>query len=184
MSVHFSKIMIAVGLGALLTACTGTGSVAYQTANCQFSPSKDVSRSFAEAGNLLADQACWNQEQGIFDQLLTVAKGDPDPDNKRLFTEHLSHLEQMGAISHSEARARYQRYFMPRFVSAASNYSIRSSCDKNEATLRKMRAELKDKKEGMLDVQGDASGFKAAQAGYDQLESIMEATCHAVLASR
>ena len=58
--------------------------------------------------------------QAHFDRYLTrlleIAEGDPQPDNKRYFSEFLVWSTDQGLISKRQARAHYNRYFSPKFV--------------------------------------------------------------------
>lgn len=117
-------------------------------------------------------------------RLLEIAEGDPQPANKRHFSEFLLWATNQGLLSKRQASGYYNRYFNIKFVSLLGDYNTCAAvCPSKEKVLRDMRGELRDKELGLLRVSADRDGYYRADRLYQQSELVLEATCQACVAS-
>lgn len=116
----------------------------------------------------------------FYDDLLSIAEGDPKPENKRRFSEFLVWSADEGLLSQRQARDHYNRYFNVKFVSLASDYNNCShTCPRRDRVMLDMERELSDKERGLLRVSLDNSGYYRADQLYREVELVLEATCTA-----
>jgi len=121
----------------------------------------------------------------FYDDLLTIAEGDPKAENKRKFSEFLVWTTDEGLLSQRQAREHYNRYFNIKFVSLQSDYNNCShTCPRRDRVMRDMERELSDKERGLLKVSLDNSGYYRADELYQEVELVLEATCTACEAGR
>ena len=120
-----------------------------------------------------------------FDDLLTIAEGDPKAENKRIFSEFLVWSSDEGIISQRQAKEYYNRYFNVKFVSLEGDYNNCShTCPRRDRVMRSMERELSDKERGLLRVSLDNAGYYRADELYQEVELVLEATCTACNAGR
>jgi len=120
-----------------------------------------------------------------YDDLLTIAEGDPKPENKREFSEFLLWASDEGLLSRRQAESYYNRYFNVKFMSMRGDYNNCShTCPNKRRVLISMEDELSDKERGLLRVSLDSDGYYRADRLFQQLELVLEATCTACTASR
>ena len=118
-------------------------------------------------------------------RLLEIAEGDPQPDNKRYFSEFLVWSTDRGLLSKRQAREYYNRYFSTKFVALMGDYNnCASTCPAKSQVLLNMRTELQDKETGLLKVSRDREGYYRADRLFQETELVLEATCQACAASR
>ena len=116
----------------------------------------------------------------FFDDLLTIAEGDPKPENRRLFSDFLIWSTDEGLISQRQAKAYYNRYFNVKFVSLESDYNnCTHTCPRRDRVMRNMERELSDKERGLLRVSTDSAAYYRADELYQEVELVLEATCTA-----
>ena len=116
----------------------------------------------------------------FYDQLLTIAEGDPRPENKRRFSEFLVWAADEGLLSQRQAREYYNRYFNVKFVSLAGDYNnCAHTCPRRDRVMLNMERELSDKERGLLRVSLDNGGYYRADELYREMELVLEATCTA-----
>jgi len=121
----------------------------------------------------------------FYDDLLTIAEGDPKPENKRIFSEFLVWSSDQGLLSQRQARDYYNRYFNVKFMSLAGNYNNCShTCPRRGKVMLDMQRELADKERGLLRVSLDNPGYYRADELYQEMELVLEATCTACEAGR
>ena len=121
----------------------------------------------------------------FYDDLLTIAEGDPKSENKRIFSEFLVWSKDQGLISQRQAKDYYNRYFNVKFVSLESDYNNCShTCPRRDRVMRLMERELSDKERGLLRVSLDNAGYYRADELYQEVELVLEATCTACEAGR
>lgn len=119
----------------------------------------------------------------LYDDLLTIAEGDPRPENKRRFSEFLVWSADEGLLSQRQAREHYNRFFNIKFVSLASDYNNCShTCPRRDRVMLDMERELSDKERGLLRVSLDNTGYYRADELYREVELVLEATCTACAA--
>ena len=120
-----------------------------------------------------------------YDDLLTIAEGDPKPDNKRIFSEFLLWSGEQGLLSNRQAQEYYNRFFNVKFMAMKGDYNNCShTCPNKQRVLFDMERELSDKERGLLKVSQDIDGYYRADRLYQEVELVLEATCTACAASR
>lgn len=123
---------------------------------------------------------CVANFEGYYDDLLTIAEGDPRPENKRRFSEFLVWAADEGLLSQRQAREYYNRYFNVKFVSLAGDYNnCAHTCPRRDRVMLNMERELSDKERGLLRVSLDNGGYYRADELYREMELVLEATCTA-----
>jgi hypothetical protein len=121
----------------------------------------------------------------FYDDLLTIAEGDPKPENKRIFSDFLLWSKDEGLISQRQAKEYYNRYFNVKFVSLESDYNnCTHTCPRRDRVMRNMERELSDKERGLLRVSTDNAAYYRADELYQEVELVLEATCTACEAGR
>ncbi|MDH4073421.1 MAG: hypothetical protein OEV41_09980 [Gammaproteobacteria bacterium] len=131
------------------------------------------------------DNGCASHFDRYYDDLLTIAEGDPKPENKRIFSEFLVWASDEGLISQRQAKDYYNRYFNVKFVALASDYNNCShTCPRRDRVMLQMERELSDKERGLLRVSLDNAGYYRADELYQEVELVLEATCTACEAGR
>ena len=120
-----------------------------------------------------------------YDDLLTIAEGDPKSQNKRIFSDFLLWSTDEGLISQRQAKEYYNRYFNVKFVSLESDYNnCTHTCPRRDRVMRNMERELTDKERGLLRVSTDSAAYYRADELYQEVELVLEATCTACEAGR
>ena len=118
-----------------------------------------------------------------YDDLLTIAEGDPKPENKRAFSEFLVWSSEQGLLSTRQAQDYYNRYFNLKFMALRGDYNNCShTCPNKQKVLFDMDRELSDKERGLLRVSLDSDGYYRADKLYQEVELVLEATCTACAA--
>ncbi len=126
------------------------------------------------------DSGCAAHFAAYYDDLLTIAEGDPKPENKRIFSEFLVWSTDEGLLSTRQAKEYYNRYFNVKFVSLASDYNNCShTCPRRDRVMLDMQRELGDKERGLLKISLDNAGYYRADELYQEIELVLEATCTA-----
>lgn len=120
-----------------------------------------------------------------YDDLLTIAEGDPRPENKRAFSEFLVWASDDGLLSKRQAEDYYNRFFNIKFMSMRGDYNNCShTCPNKQKVLFDMERELSDKERGLLRVSLDNDGYYRADQLFKEVELVLEATCTACAAGR
>jgi len=120
-----------------------------------------------------------------YDDLLSIAEGDPKPENKRVFSEFLVWSSDQGLLSKRQAQDYYNRYFNVKFMSMKGDYNNCShTCPNKQRVLFNMERELSDKERGLLKISLDNEGYYRADQLYQEVELVLEATCTACSAGR
>ena len=128
---------------------------------------------------------CQNHFDSYVDDLLTIAEGDPEPENKRVFSEFLLWASDEGLLSKRQAKNTYNRYFNVKFVALMGDYNNCSyTCPRKSKVLSAMERELMDKERGLLRVSLDNQGYYRADELFKETELVLEATCTACTAGR
>ena len=126
---------------------------------------------------------CEAQFDRYYDDLLTIAEGDPKPENKQAFSEFLVWSKDQGLLSRRQAESYYNRYFNVKFVALEGDYNNCShSCPRRDLVYSEMERELGAKERGLLKVAMDNDGYYRASELYQELELVLEATCNACAA--
>jgi len=131
------------------------------------------------------ENGCEAEFDRYFDDLLTIAEGDPKPENKRTFSEFLVWSNEQGLLSRRQAQRYYNRYFNVKFMSLEGDYNNCShTCPRLDRVFLDMERELSDKERGLLRVSQDNDGYYRADELYKEVELVLEATCTACAAGQ
>lgn len=174
---HFLWIPFAAACIATLGACTTT-----DPDYCAVSMRSDLDSAMRTVESKLG-AGCEYQFDSYFQSLLAVAEANPDKDNRKLFSNHLMRVNDMGVISRRQAEGLYNRYFNVKFVSLQGDYNTCSqTCPIRKQVMSDMQAELHDKELGLLRASNDAPSFYRADTLLKETDLVLEATCRACLA--
>lgn len=173
------RMLLAVlAVPAILAACASTEPACFspQTRNLEGAIS-------AVQSNL--SSGCAAHFDRYYDDLLTIAEGDPKAENKRRFSEFLVWATDEGLLSQRQAEDYYNRFFNVKFMSMRGDYNNCShTCPNKQKVLFDMERELSDKERGLLRVSLDSDGYYRADRLYQEVELVLEATCNACAAGR
>jgi len=168
----------AVCVAAILNACTTTTPVCQSPQTSNLHAAIDT----VETSLLNGCEAHFDQ---YFDDLLTIAEGDPKPENKRAFSEFLVWSTDQGLLSRRQAERNYNRYFNVKFMALEGDFNNCShTCPRRDRVYLDMERELNAKERGLLKVSLDHDGYYRANELYEEVELVLEATCTACAASR
>jgi hypothetical protein len=122
---------------------------------------------------------CEAMFDSYFVRLIEVAKRDPDPENKRRFSEFLEWANDSGIIDKIQARSYYNRYFNTTFMSLPDDFNVCSSCteETRKDIEKQMEDELHQKEEGLLRACRDKNSYYAASDQYNTILLLLDATC-------
>ena len=159
-------------------------SCASNAPSCVGPQSKNLSQAIDSAQSSLMN-GCHAHFDRYYDDLLTIAEGDPKPENKRAFSEFLVWSSEKGLLSNRQAQNYYNRYFNVKFMSMKGDYNNCShTCPNKQKVLFNMERELSDKERGLLRVSVDNDGYYRADQLFQEVELVLEATCSACAAGR
>ncbi|MCH7741305.1 MAG: hypothetical protein IIB71_01415 [Proteobacteria bacterium] len=169
--------LVTIGLVAsfMLVACTTA-----QTADaCSVSLNSSLAGSIRVVEDKLFE-GCTYSFENYFEQLMEIAVNNPDPDNKRQFSDFLVRISEQGVISKRQAKAKYNRYFNVKFVSWTGEYNTCSqTCPVKSRVLAEMQSELLDKELGLVRASEDATSYYRADHLLKEAQLVLEATCRA-----
>ena len=175
------QLRILAGLIAtsfVLAAC------ASNAPSCVGPQSKNLANAINTARSSLM-QGCHTHFDRYYDDLLSVAEGDPKPENKQQFSEFLIWSTDKGLLSKRQAEDYYNRFFNVKFMSLKGDYNNCShTCPNKQRVLFNMERELAEKERGLLKVSLDNEGYYRADQLYQEVELVLEATCSACAAVR
>lgn len=178
-----SKSITSVLLLVLASGLLGA-SCASSPPPCNGPQSKNLDKAILDVQHSLTN-GCTAQFDRYYDDLLSIAEGDPKPENKRRFSEFLVWASDEGLLSQRQARDNYNRYFNVKFVSLQSDYNNCShTCPRRDTVMRDMERELSDKERGLLKVSEDSAGYYRADELFSEVELVLEATCTACAAGQ
>ncbi|MBT8092596.1 MAG: hypothetical protein KJN77_06130 [Gammaproteobacteria bacterium] len=177
----FKPVLVVASLLAasfLLASCASTA----PTCNSPQSKNLDDAINVVQASLM---EGCHVHFDRYYDDLLSIAEGDPRPENKRHFSEFLVWSSDQGLLSNRQAQEYYNRYFNVKFMSLRGDYNNCShTCPNKQKVLIDMERELSDKERGLLRVSLDNEGYYRADQLYQEVELVLEATCSACSAGR
>lgn len=176
---YFARWLLCAGLlSAFVAGCATTDPGCYPPQTRNLDSAFSAVRSNLESG-------CAARFDTYYDELLTIAEGDPKPENKRAFSEFLVWASDEGLLSQRQAEDYYNRYFNVKFMSMRGDYNNCShTCPNKQRVLFDMEQELSDKERGLLKVSRDNDGYYRADRLYQEVELVLEATCNACTAGR
>ena len=167
-----------VTISLVLSACAST------KPTCDSPQTRNLDRAISSVQSSLTN-GCQAHFERFYDDLLTIAEGDPKPENKRAFSEFLVWASDQGLLSKRQAQNHYNRYFNVKFMSLRGDYNNCShTCPNKQKVLFDMERELADKERGLLKISLDNAGYYRADQLYQEVELVLEATCSACTASR
>lgn len=170
------------GLASVLAAAALLTSCATTPPPCNSPTTKNLSAAIDEVQTELLN-GCEAQFDRYYDELLTIAEGDPKPENKREFSEFLVWSKDQGLLSRRQAERYYNTYFNVKFVALEGEYNNCShSCPRRDRVYLEMERELNAKERGLLKVSLDNDGYYRANELYQEVELVLEATCTACAA--
>lgn len=182
MSIQTSKPAWTAALA--LTAVLFMTSCATNQPSCMSPQSHNLSAAMSAVQSNLKS-GCQAHFDRYYDDLLTIAEGDPKPENKRAFSEFLVWSSDQGLLSKRQAEDYYNRYFNVKFMSMRGDYNNCShTCPNKQRVLINMESELSDKERGLLRVSLDNTGYNRADQLFQEVELVLEATCMACTAGR
>jgi hypothetical protein len=169
---------------ATLIATLVLASCATTPPTCSSPTSRNLDTAITQVQDSL-EAGCEAHFDRYYDDLLTIAEGDPGPENKRAFSEYLLWASDEGILSRRQAEDYYNRYFNVKFMSMRGDYNNCShTCPNKRRVLNLVEDELSDKERGLLLVSLDNDSYYRADKLFQQLELVLEATCTACTASR
>ena len=167
-----------VAISLTLAAC------ATNKPTCDSPQARNLDRAISSVQSSLTN-GCAAHFDRFYDDLLTIAEGDPKPENKRAFSEFLVWASDEGLLSKRQAQENYNRYFNVKFMSLKGDYNNCShTCPNKQKVLFDMERELSDKERGLLKVSLDNQGYYRADELFHEVELVLEATCTACSAGR
>lgn len=178
--IHIRMLTAATLLSSMLVLA----SCATAPPPCNGPQSKNLDTAISQVKQTL-NNGCEAHFDRYYDDLLTVAEGDPKPENKRIFSEFLVWAGDEGLLSQRQAKNYYNRYFNVKFMALQSEYNNCShTCPVRDRVMINMERELSDKERGLLKVSLDNEGYYRADELYQEVELVLEATCTACAAGR
>jgi len=167
-----------LAVSMMLTGC------ASNEPSCMSPQTRNLSSAMTAVQSNL-QSGCQAYFDSYYDDLLTIAEGDPRPENKREFSEFLVWATDDGLLSKRQAEDYYNRYFNVKFMSMRGDYNNCShTCPNKQKVLYNMERELSDKERGLLRVSLDNDGYYRADQLFQEVELVLEATCTACAAGR
>lgn len=171
-------------LAALLCGALVVAACASSPPPCGSPQSKNLNTAVDDVKSSL-QAGCEAHFDRYYDDLLTIAEGNPKPENKRLFSEFLVWSADEGLLSQRQAKNYYNRFFNVKFMSLASDYNNCShTCPRRDRVMLDMERELADKERGLVKVSLDNDGYYRADELYQEVELVLEATCTACSAGK
>ena len=168
----------------ILLAASFLVSCASNAPECVGPQSKNLSTAIDAAQTSLMN-GCHAHFDRYYDDLLSIAEGDPGPGNKRAFSEFLVWSGDKGLLSNRQAQEYYNRYFNVKFMSLKGDYNnCAHTCPNKRKVLIDMAHELSDKERGLLRVSLDNESYYRADRLFQEVELVLEATCTACAAGR
>ena len=173
-----------LGIPGLVLIALGVAACASNEPVCDSPQARNLDRAITDVQDSLT-YGCQAYFDRYFDDLLTIAEGDPDPENKRAFSEFLVWSNDQGLLSKRQAEDHYNRYFNVKFMSLRGDYNNCShTCPNKRKVLLDMERELSDKERGLLKISQDNQGYYRADELFQEVELVLEATCTACAAAR
>jgi len=170
------------GLAGLLAAATLLTSCATTPPPCNSPTTNNLQVAVEQVQDELLN-GCEAQFDRYYDELLTIAEGDPRPENKRAFSEFLVWSKDQGLLSRRQAERYYNQYFNVKFVALEGDYNNCShTCPRRDVVYKNMERELNAKERGLLKISLDNDGYYRANELYQEMELVLEATCTACAA--
>ncbi len=173
------NLLKAAAVLAALIGLSACKALPTQSQACTVPGGPNLEVAVAEAKTDLSG-VCNYRYDAYFTQLLDIAKGDPKPENRQLFSDFLVWSNQQGLLSKRQAQDRYNRYFNLKFIAMKGDYNnCASTCPNKQDLMRNMEQELVDKELGLLQISSDRLSYQRADRLFQETELVLEATCSA-----
>ena len=173
------KLAGLVTVAALTTSLAACSSNPVRATACSLPEGPNLEQAIS-AARFDLETGCEHEFDAYFQRLLTIAEGDPKPENKAGFSDFLLWANNTGLLSKRQARELYNRYFGIKYVTLVSDYSVCSqTCPRQSDVMREMNRELADKEQGLLKISADRLNYTRASNLYQETELVLEATCEA-----
>ena len=177
--VPFKTASLIAVCGMMLASC------ATAPPPCESPQTRNLNHAIEDVKSNLRGGGCAAHFDRFYDDLLTIAEGDPKAENKRIFSEFLVWSTDEGLLSQRQARDYYNRFFNVKFIAMQGDYNNCShTCPRRDRVMLNMERELSDKERGLLKVSLDSAGYYRADELYQEVELVLEATCTACNATR
>lgn len=174
-----SPILSLIGLAGLALITMWLTGCATATPRCALTDTHTLDGAIGSARSNLA-AGCETYFDSYMDQLLDVAADNPDPENRRAFSDFLVWAGEEGLLSRRQSQETWNRYFNVKFVSLRGDYNnCALTCPVRADVMAKMEQELADKERGMLQASLDTTGYYRADRLLQETELVLEATCRA-----
>ncbi len=177
-SAPFKALILITTCAAVLASCAAT------PPPCNGPQTRNLNHAFDDVKSNLRG-GCAAHFDRYYDDLLSIAEGDPKPENKRIFSEFLVWTSDEGLLSRRQARDYYNRYFNVKFMAMQGDYNNCShTCPRRDRVMLDLERELGDKERGLLKITLDSAGYYRSDELYQEIELVLEATCTACNAVR
>ena len=174
-----TKLAGLVTVTALATSLAACSSNPVRATACSLPEGPNLEQAIS-AARFDLETGCEHEFDAYYQRLLTIAEGDPKPENKAAFSDFLLWANNTGLLSKRQARELYNRYFGIKYVTLVSDYSVCSqTCPRQSDVMREMNRELADKEQGLLKISADRLNYTRASNLYQETELVLEATCEA-----
>jgi len=168
------------GLAALTLIALAACQTTPPRFSCSVPSGFDVNAAFADARSDLSHEECQFQFDDYVNTLLDISTSSPGPENRKQFSELFVWARDHGILGQVQAENYYRRYFTPLFVTLDKDYNnCSTTCRDRQQLAKKMKQELHDKDRGLLKASGDRQGYNQADQEYNQLLTLIDATCMA-----
>ncbi len=127
----------------------------------------------------LTFEQCAYNFTNYFENLLTIAAGDPNIAHKKRFSDFLMWCNSEGLLTKVQAKSYYNQYFNTVFAALPSDYNICSICTDKETLIQKMEQELTMKEKGLLKACADKTTYFKANEQLNTLIFLLDSTCRA-----
>ncbi len=173
---YFAGLAGVIFIGVIVASCATT------TPMCASPTTHNLNMAIDSVQTSLLS-GCEAHFDRYYDDLLTIAEGDPKAENKRAFSEFLVWADDQGLLSRRQAERHYNRYFNVKFMALEGDYNNCShTCPRRDRVYRDMERELSAKERGLLKVSLDNEGYYRANELFQEMELVLEATCTACAA--
>jgi hypothetical protein len=168
-----AMLVVAAALVVSMSGCANTDQ------RCALDLKPPLAKAVVLAEEKLANH-CEYYFEGYFEQLMALAEDHPDRDNKRVMSDHLVRVSELGVITHRQAQERYNRFFNVKFVALTGDYNTCSqTCPVRHRVLAAMSEELLDKERGLMKASADPEAYYRADHLLKETQLVLEATCKA-----
>jgi hypothetical protein len=168
-----------------VTLLTSFEALALFGSRCKVDMQSTLDRALVNTQNVLTkNRKCSENFDSYFRNLITVAKGYPDPSNKQKFSDFLVSLSENGIITRQRAEELYNRYFSVKFLTMMGDYNVCSSVCSNEDSFKiQIENELADKETGLQKICRDGEAFARSNRLYAETLLVVSATCRTCAAA-